>query len=608
MFMKKLLFTTILFYSYKPLIMANDDRLSVIAAVKTVTVFRSGAEMIHSASAKLPKGNSELVIEGISNNIDINSLQVNCPSTVTILGVEFSNQYLVNDNSTLSMRKITDSIELVNYEIEKINISIATAEDLLTVLKSNKEIKGSQTGLSVTELVKLMDYYKLKSSELQSELSALKSKKQKQQSLIQKLTAQMQEEQKKNTNSAGRVIIQLNAALAAESEFTISYITQNAYWIPYYDLKVENVKRPIQLIYKAKISQTTGIDWKKVKLSLSTSTPSQYGAAPLLRSWFLSYINPVKRMESNLSKSNSIQSFNGRVAGVELKEVATAGYGKVKIRGTNSISNENQPLYIVNGGQMSYNDYANLDPSTFKSVDVLKDEASTAIYGARASNGVVIITLKDGLDDYVSVSENDLDITYDIDLPYDVPTNGKQQIATLKEASMNGIFKYYAVPKLDKEAYLLAEISDWEKLNLLAGEANIIFEGTYIGKSFLDPASTNDTLNLTLGKDKRVVVKREKVADFSSIKLVGSNKLQVITYELTVKNNKKDAINFILKDQYPISTNKDIEVELRESSDAMVNTEIGVLTWKLQLAPGESKKVRISYSVKYPKGKVLNLQ
>ena len=606
--MKKLLFTTILFYSFKPLIMANDDRLSVIAAVKTVTVFRSGAEMIHSASAKLPKGNSELVIEGISNNIDINSLQVNCPSTVTILGVEFSNQYLVNDNSTLSMRKITDSIELVNYEIEKINISIATAEDLLTVLKSNKEIKGSQTGLSVTELVKLMDYYKLKSSELQSELSALKSKKQKQQSLIQKLTAQMQEEQKKNTNSAGRVIIQLNAALAAESEFTISYITQNAYWIPYYDLKVENVKRPIQLIYKAKISQTTGIDWKKVKLSLSTSTPSQYGAAPLLRSWFLSYINPVKRMESNLSKSNSIQSFNGRVAGVELKEVATAGYGKVKIRGTNSISNENQPLYIVNGGQMSYNDYANLDPSTFKSVDVLKDEASTAIYGARASNGVVIITLKDGLDDYVSVSENDLDITYDIDLPYDVPTNGKQQIATLKEASMNGIFKYYAVPKLDKEAYLLAEISDWEKLNLLAGEANIIFEGTYIGKSFLDPASTNDTLNLTLGKDKRVVVKREKVADFSSIKLVGSNKLQVITYELTVKNNKKDAINFILKDQYPISTNKDIEVELRESSDAMVNTEIGVLTWKLQLAPGESKKVRISYSVKYPKGKVLNLQ
>jgi len=584
-----------------------NNNNTVPATVKSVTVYRSGAEMLHTAKANLLKGSSELIIEGISNSIDINSLQINCPSVVTILGVEFSNQYLVNENNTPALKKITDSLELVSNEIEKINISIATTEDLLSVLKSNKEIKGSQTGLSVAELVKLMDYYKLKSSELQNELSAFKSKKIKQQTLIQKLSAQMQEEQKKNTKSAGRVIIQLNAALAGENEFTISYITQNAYWTPYYDLKVESVKSPIKLVYKAKISQTTGIDWKKVKLSLSTSTPSQYGTAPLLRSWFLSYINPVRRLENSLAMSNTIQSLQGRVSGVQLDEVVTTGYAKIKIRGSSSVNNT-QPLYIVNGAEMNYNNYANLDPASIKSIDVLKDANSTALYGARASNGVVLITLKDGLDDYVSVSENDLDITYDIDLLYDVPTNGKQQIATLKEASMNGVFKYYAVPKLDKEAYLLAEISDWEKLNLLAGEANIIFEGTYIGKSFLDPASTNDTLNLTLGKDKRVVVKREKMTDFSSVKFIGSNKLQIITYELTVKNNKKEVIDFILKDQYPISTNKDIEVELRESSDAMVNTEIGVLTWKLQLAPGESKKVRISYSVKYPKGKMLNLQ
>jgi len=192
--------------------------------------------------------------------------------------------------------------------------------------------------------------------------------------------------------------------------------------------------------------------------------------------------------------------------------------------------------------------------------------------------------LKDGLDDYVSVAEGELDLTYDIDIPYDVPTNGKQQIATLKEATMASIYKYYSVPKLDKESYLLAEVSDWEKLNLLPGEANIIFEGTYVGKSFIDPASTNDTMNLTMGKDKRVVVKREKMVDFSSVKFLGSNKLQTMTYELTVKNNKKDAVNFILKDQYPISTNKEIEVELLSSDDAMINKEIGMLTWKLQLA------------------------
>ncbi|HZE83329.1 MAG TPA: DUF4139 domain-containing protein, partial [Puia sp.] len=57
----------------------------------------------------------------------------------------------------------------------------------------------------------------------------------------------------------------------------------------------------------------------------------------------------------------------------------------------------------------------------------------------------------------------------------------------------------------------------------------------------------------------------------------------------------------------PLSTNKEIEGELLDSSGAEVNTETGVLTWKLQLAPGESKKVRVSYSIKYPKDKVVNL-
>lgn len=582
---------------------AGDEKNTAVSTVKSVTVYRNGAEMIHTANANLPKGSSELLIEGISNVIDINSLQINCPSTVTILGVEFSNQYLVNEMATPAMKKIQDSIETVKEGIQKIEISIATTDDLLSVLKSNKEIKGSQTGLSVAELMKLMDYYKLKSAELQNDLSALKVKREKQNALLGKLNLQLAEEQKKNTKSAGRIILQLSAALNVNSEFTISYLTYNAYWTPYYDLKVDNIKSPLKVIYKAKISQTTGIDWSKVKLSLSTSTPSQYGAAPLLRSWFLSYINPVARMNRQLAASNTIQSFD---KSSELQEVVVSGYSQVKVRGNGSISGSD-PIYIVNGSEMNPADYNRLDPSTIKNLQVLKAEEATALYGSRAAQGAVMVTLKDGLDDYVTVADNELDVTYDIDLPYDVPTNGKQQIATIKEATMSGVFKYYAVPKLDKEAYLLAEISDWEKLNLLPGEANIIFEGTYVGKSFIDPASTSDTLNLTLGKDKRVVVKREKMVDFSSVKFLGSNKLQTMTYELTVKNNKKDAVNFILKDQYPISTNKEIEVELLSDGDASVNKEIGVLTWKLQLAPGESKKVRFSYSVKYPKGKTLNL-
>jgi len=195
----------------------------------------------------------------------------------------------------------------------------------------------------------------------------------------------------------------------------------------------------------------------------------------------------------------------------------------------------------------------------------------------------------------------------ELDSPYGVPIKGKEQTANFQVADMNTLYQHYAVPKLDADAYLLAQIPDWEKLNLLPGEANIILEGTYVGKTFIDPNATADTLNLTLGHDKRVVIKRDRLNDFSSVKFLGSNKLQQFTYEITIKNNKNETVDVLLKDQYPLTTNKEIEVELTDAANAEVNKDLGVLNWKLSLAPNETKKIRFSYSIKYPKDKTINL-
>lgn len=587
------------------LVHAADEPLIIPSTLKTVTVYRNGAELIHNSSVQLSQGNEELLISGISNNIDINSVQINCASQVTIMGIEFSNNYLVAPDINARIKFLQDSVDQVQKELEKVNVQIQTTTDLLEVLKSNRDIKGQQTGVSVAELMKLMDYYKNKSTELQNELALQKDKQKKLTDIIAKIKTQIREEEKKNTKNAGQLKLQLSVVSAGKYDFVVSYITPNAWWTPYYDIRVDDIKSPLKVIYKAKVSQTTGIDWRKVKLSLSTSIPNQWGNAPVLRSWFLSYINPVNVMERSLVR-NRIQSFDetllGKVPGIEVTNQTPS----VQIRGYASINGQT-PLYVVNGAPMSADNFSKLDPNSIKNIEVLKDAAATSLYGSRGANGVVVVTLKDGLDDYVSVTDNELNVNFDIDLPYDVPTNGKEQTATLKEYSVNSLYKYYSVPKLDKDAYLLAEVPEWEKLNLLPGDANIIFEGTYVGKSFIDPASTLDTLNLTLGRDKRVVVKKEKLTDFSSTKFLGANKIQRFTYELTVKNNKKDTVRMMLKDQYPLTTNKDIEVELLDDGGAAVNSEIGVLTWKLQLAPGEVKKLRFSYTVKYPKDKVLNL-
>ena len=133
------------------------------------------------------------------------------------------------------------------------------------------------------------------------------------------------------------------------------------------------------------------------------------------------------------------------------------------------------PMYIVNGTEMSAAEFGKISSSSINKVDVLKDASATAVYGARAVNGVIIVTLRDGLDDYITVADNELNVIFDIDLPYDVPTNGKAQTAVLKEQEVLADYKFYAVPKLDKDVFLLAKIAGWEKLNLLPGEANIIF-------------------------------------------------------------------------------------------------------------------------------------
>jgi TonB-dependent SusC/RagA subfamily outer membrane receptor len=606
--MKKIIFLIVALAATYFVDAKDGNGNSVKASLNAVTVYRQGAEMNHQAKAQLGNGNNELVIENISNALDPNSIQVNCDGNVTVMGIEFSTDYLKEEVKSPALRLLEDSVERISREMDKTRSSINIVNDLISVLKANKEIKGTQTGLSVAELMKLMEYFKTKSGELQNDLAAFNQQQIKQDKQLKKLTEQIAEEQKKNTRSAGKLILQLNCAIAGKYDFNISYVTQNAYWAPFYDLRAASITAPLKIVYRAKIFQTTGIDWQQVKLSLSTSTPSQTGNAPLFNSWFLSYINPVNYYNNTLALQNSIPGLSGKAAGVALNEVVVVGYGAASnFDDSDKRREEAEPVYIVNGNEMSATEFRKIRPGAIKTKQVLKDAAATNIYGSRASHGAILVTLKDGLDDYITVSDKELNVTFDIDLPYDVPTNGKAQTAVLKEYQVPATYQFYAVPKLDKEVFLLAQIADWEKLNLLPGEANIIFEGTYIGKSFIDPSSTQDTLNLTIGRDKRVVVKREKLMDFSSVKFLGANKKQIFTYEITVKNNKKEAISMLLKDQYPLSQNKEIEVELLQSDGASINAETGVLNWKLQLAPNESKKVRISYSVKYPKDKVLNL-
>ncbi|KOS07271.1 hypothetical protein AM493_15420 [Flavobacterium akiainvivens] len=514
------------------------------------TVYFNAAEITQRATVTLPAGTSEVVVKNVADYLYESTVQIGAPSTLTVLSVQFTNNYISEfevDESSPALKKVRDSIIIVQKELEKNRTLRVAEQNTLQMLDKASQQYGSQTGLSVAELTKMVDYYKVKRNECALAINTFNEKEQKLNERLTDLNGRLTVTEKNTEKtSSGKLVLQVMNDVAGPVELNITYLTNNASWTPFYDLRAEGTAQPIDMLYKAQVVQNTGIDWKKVKLTLSSGTPNQNSQAPLLSAWLLRFGQAMMGYNNSNRVMNTLQ---GKVAGVnveaaeELEEVVVAGYG-------------------------------------------IRD--------------------KQGIDDFTSISENQLAVTFDIDIPYDILSNGKRHSVTLKEIKLPATYRHYSVPKVEKEAFLLAELSDYSKYNLLRGEANIIFDGMYIGKTYIDPNQVTDTLNLSMGRDKKISVKREKIVDKSGTKFLSGFKEQTFTYEITIRNNKKDAVEIMVKDQYPISTDKEIEAELLQSDKATVNAETGILTWQLKLAPGETKKVRISYRVKYPKDKVID--
>lgn len=580
----------------------------VSAKVKAATVYFNSAEISQTTSALLPKGTSEIVIKNVSDYVNENTIQIGAPSTVTVLSVQFTDDYVSEyelDETNPAIKKVRDSIVLVKKEIQKVENARDSEAKAIELLDKNQQISGVNSGLNVAELMKMVEYYKLKRTEVNNNYDALDEKSIKLNAILVKLNSKLEINTKKeDKTSDGKLIIQVMNEVAGNVDFEINYLTTDASWKPFYDLRANSIDEPMEMMYKAEVKQDTGIDWKKIKLTLSSGNPNQNNQAPTVNPWFLRYQQQqiyVTDKESDLKLEEVVVVGYGTQ---KKKELAGASPG-IKIRGASSIDKNAQPLVVINGVPSTQEAMNGLSPESIKSVNVLKDAAATSIYGSRASNGVILVTTKQ-MDDYTSINENQLNISFDIDIPYDILSNGKAHSVALKEIKIPASFKYYAAPRVEKEAFLLAEIVDYSKYNLLKGDANIIFEGMYVGKTQINPSQTSDTLNLSMGRDKKISIKREKVADKSGTKFLSSKKEQTFTYDITVRNNKKETAKLLLKDQYPLSPDKEIEIELLQSDGAKVNAETGILTWDLDLKPNETKKIRISYRVKYPKEKVID--
>ncbi len=520
-------------------LLPTQAQKQISAKLTEATVYLRGAALTHTASATLKSGSQEVVIDGLSPDIEINSLKVKA-NGVLISATEFSQDYLTPREQAAHIKKLQDSLDLYKEQLKDAQNELEVHKQLLKLVTDGTQNNMSQKDGTVTiaDINANMELYRTKASELQKSIDKDNKKIDKLKETVNRLNNQINQDETENMQLNGMLRLSVSVPENITTTFTITYFTNQAQWVPCYDINIPSMDKSITLQSKAKVRQVTGLDWNNVKLTLSNATPNRSTVAPVFKTWFLSFQRPQTIVDGMKVRSNSVSY----AAPAE------------KASASNSI------------------DY------TYK-----WDSHMT-------------------MDDFVEVEDQDIQVSFAIAVPYDIPGNGKEKLIDLKSYDIKADFKYYSIPKLSDETYLIATLSDYEKYNLLPGEATVTFNNTFVGRTRLRPNDTESQISLTLTTDPRISVKREKQKDFCSTKHVGNSTTVTQSYLITVKNNQSKAAKLTLKEQYPISNDKDIEVkDVTITPKATYDkTDIGVVTWDLELQPGETRTFTVTYTVKHP--------
>lgn len=528
------------------------------AKIESARVYNNSAELKHKTTAQVPAGTSEIVITNVANYLNESTVQIRVPKHVTVMSVQFTNAYVEeydNNQDSPLIKPVKEEIEKKETELKAVLNKLSAEQGSLEILDENQSLEKTQN-FSVTELAKLVDFYKSKKIELSNAIDALEkqSKELKEELMILKGKLTFNETSAEKT-SQGKLIVNVMSNQAGSIPLEISYLTNQATWQPAYEMRIDKINAPIQMLYKAEVVQNTGIDWKNVKLSLTSGQANQNTIAPELNTWFVDYY-------ANYARQNE---------DAVLEELVVNSYS-----------------------------------TTAKTMEGRPNASFVQTLQAQVP-GLDITTGQSTVSDYTQINESQLNVTFDIDIPYTILSNGKQHSVSLKEVSVPATYTYLTIPKLDNNVYLVAKIKDYSQYNMLSGQANVVFDGMYVGKTYINPNSYKDELQLSLGKDPNISVDKKVVSDKSGTKMLSSKKEQNFTYEITVRNNKKENIELLVEDQVPVSKNKDIEISLTDKKGADFDEETGKLSWKINLKSNSSEKIRFGYQVKSDKNQQLYL-
>ena len=596
----------------------------ISTTVNEVTVFLEGAQITRKKTVELQKGKTILKFSNLSPFIDAKSVQVKAHGNITVLAVNHQQNFLDKLDKQQELVDLESKLKKVEDKIvlERAYLEILTEE--LDFLKANRNIGGKNQELSVLNLKNASNFFGTKLTELK--LNKIKKNK-----IVERLNKEKYDLiNQVNTISGqkefpnGEILVKVDAKQASKISFELSYVVENARWFPTYDIRAKNVDEPIELIYKANVKQDTKVNWNNVKLKLSSANPNVSGVAPELKTYFLNYNTrpPIYNRETNEVSGVVLDENNLPLPGATVIVDGTTIGTSTDFDGKYSITIPNNGAFLT----FSYIGYvsqkkpiqsavinvsleadASLEEVVVTSLGVSRRDKKISRKLAGKVSGVKIRGANSLAIPTVQI-ENQTTVDFEIKTPYTIKSDNKSYSVDIEAHELPAFYQYYCVPKIDKDVFLIANITDWEQYNLLEGEANLFFEGTYVGKTLLDVRYATDTLQISLGRDKNISVKREKIKEFTTKRFIGSKKEESRGWDIDIKNNKSQQLNMLLFDQVPVSTLEEIKVEVSEITAGKHDPKTGEIKWEFKIGPSESKKFSLNYFVKYPKNRKLIIE
>lgn len=604
---------------------ANKE-IKLKAPISEVTVYLKGAQVYRSVSTSVAAGKSTLKFSNLSPYIDAKSIQARVHSSkVTVLSVNHQLNYLDSIKRNADNKRLEEQLEAAKEKLSIEKTKLEVINEDLNFLKENIRIGGSNEGVTLLKLKETAAFYSqqvnsLKTRKLETDKNIAKLTK-----TINEISRQLGQQGESKSEPTGEVLIEIEAATPTTCEVSLSYYTDNAGWHPSYDIRSAGLDKPIRLAYKANIRQNTKEDWKDVKLKVSSMNPGMGSTAPELRTYFLGYHLLPPRYDTNFSSQieGRVSDASGealigasvRIAGSSVGTV-TDNEGRFSLARPSS----DRMLEISYIGMQTQNirptgNFLNIvmqeNPQSLEERIVVGYGVKRKSLRSMAKANAVALE-EDALEESAPLpvvqQESPTGVEFEIKIPYSIQSDNKSIAVDVDSYQLPASYEYFCIPKADPDAFLLAYVRDWEKYNLLEGEANIFYENSFVGKTILDTRRLSDTLNISLGRDKNVQVKREKMKNFSSKQFLGNKQESTRLWKISLRNNKKQSIRLMLFDQIPVSTMQEIEVSPDKLSGGKLDKENGRVSWTLELPAGAKEELELQYSVKYPKGRHLTLE